>query len=71
MKTLSFLLITGLLLTLPGCSREQLSRTGYEILQNVGRQQCEKDLSATCPERKSYEEYRRRKEAETLHKGSD
>ena len=70
MKTFTFLLITCLFPVMPGCSSEQLSRTGYETLQNVGRQQCEKDPSANCPERKGYEEYRRQREAETLQQGT-
>lgn len=40
------------------CSTESVQRTGYETLQNIGEQQCEKDLSADCPERRSYDEYR-------------
>jgi hypothetical protein len=41
------------------CSSEGVKRTTYETLQNVGEQQCEKELSSDCPERQSYDEYRR------------
>jgi hypothetical protein len=41
------------------CSSEGVKRTTYETLQNVGEQQCEKDFSSDCPERQSYDEYRR------------
>lgn len=41
------------------CSSEGVRRTTYETLQNVGEQQCEKELSSDCPERQSYDEYRR------------
>jgi hypothetical protein len=47
-------------MVIPGmiaCSKESMQRTGYDTLQNVGQQQCEQDLSADCPERKSYDEY--------------
>jgi hypothetical protein len=59
----------GLLLCLfammHGCSREAVHRTTYGTLQNVGAQQCEKELSAECPEPETYDEYRRKlKESE-------
>ena len=41
------------------CSSEDVRRTTYETLQNVGEQQCDKDLSGDCPERQSYDEYHR------------
>lgn len=49
--------VLGLILS--ACSREAVQRTTYETLQNLGEQQCEKDLSAECSERQSYDEYRR------------
>lgn len=48
-----------------GCSSESLNRIGYETLQNVEEQQCQKDLTSECPERESYDNYQStRKEAE-------
>jgi len=64
MQSLPFTLLPVCLLVAPGCSTDTLSRTGYETLQNIGAQQCEKDLSADCPEHESYESYRRRRDAE-------
>jgi hypothetical protein len=42
-----------------GCSTEAWKRAGYEALQNIHQQQCEKNFSLDCEERKSYEAYRR------------
>jgi hypothetical protein len=51
---------TGLLyLLITACSSEGVKRTTYETLQNIGDQQCEKELSSECPERQTYDEYRR------------
>ena len=48
------------------CSKEALQRTGYETLQNVQEQQCEKELSADCPERVRFEDYQQqRKESQS------
>jgi hypothetical protein len=47
-----------------GCSSQSLRRIGYEALQNVREQQCQKDLASDCPERESYDSYeRKRKDA--------
>jgi hypothetical protein len=57
--------VAGLLLAAitmsQGCSKETVARTGYETLQNIGEQQCNRDLSAQCPERDSYEAYQRKR----------
>jgi len=50
------------LLCYQGCSKDTLKRTGYETVQNIGQQQCEKDLSSDCSERDSYDAYRRKVE---------
>jgi hypothetical protein len=54
----SVLLVT-LLPAVCACSTESWKQTGYETLQNIRQQQCEKNLSMECVERKSYEAYRR------------
>ena len=43
------------------CSKDALQRTGYETLQNVQEQQCEKELSADCPERARFEDYQQQR----------
>ena len=54
-------LLATILSTVCGCSTESWKRTGYETLQNVHQQQCEKSLSESsqCGERRSYDRYRR------------
>ncbi len=59
MKKVSSLLSIGIVLVIQGCSRELLHRTGYEILQNIREQQCQKELSSPCSERESYDDYQR------------
>jgi len=36
-----------------------LQRTGYETLQNIEEQRCQKDLSSDCAPRESFDAYRR------------
>jgi len=50
------------LLCAQGCTKEAMKRTGYETVQNIGQQQCEKDLSSDCTERDSYDAYQRKVE---------
>jgi hypothetical protein len=65
MKACNAGLLLCLLTMLLGCSREAVHRTTYGTLQNVGAQQCERELSAECPEPETYEEYQRKlKESE-------
>ena len=52
-------LLAMLLPAVCACSTESWKQTGYETLQNIHQQQCEKNLSTECGERKSYEAYRR------------
>ena len=54
----SVMLVT-LLPAVCACSTESWKQTGYETLQNIHQQQCEKNFSMECGERKSYEAYRR------------
>jgi hypothetical protein len=58
---LKSVLLAMMLPAVYGCSTESWKRTGYETLQNVHQQQCEKSLSdsSQCGERKSYDMYRR------------
>jgi hypothetical protein len=65
MKNISAHLIALSIIVVCGCSSESLKRIGYETLQNIKEQQCQKDLTSECPERESYENYQStRKEAE-------
>jgi len=59
-RTVIFTILLGF--GVSACSSDSVRRTTYETLQNVGEQQCEKDLSSECPERQSYDEYRRSQE---------
>ena len=59
MLNISSVLCVALLLVTAGCSRETLQRTGYETLQNLEDQRCQKDWSAECRPRESYDSYRR------------
>ena len=51
----------SIVITLYGCSSESLKRVGYETMQNISHEQCEKDYSSECPERLNYDEYQRNK----------
>ena len=59
MNQLQSLLLAALLAAVCASCTESWQRTGYETLQNIHQQQCEKNLSMECDERKSYEAYRR------------
>lgn len=48
---------------LSGCSQDELKRTAYETVQNVGQQQCDKELSTPCPDREDYQTYQERLES--------
>jgi hypothetical protein len=55
-------LVTVILGVVQACTSDSLKRTAYETMENVRQQECHKDLSSECPERQSYEDYRRNKE---------
>ena len=55
-----YIFLVGLFGSLIGCSGQVVKRAGYETLQNIRDIQCEKDLTADCPERESYEAYQRK-----------
>jgi hypothetical protein len=59
-------LLSVILGVVQACTPASLKRTAYETMENVRQQECQKDLSSECPERQSYEDYRRDKE-ETEH----
>lgn len=52
----------ALVLSAAGCSAESLQRTGYETLQNIEQQRCQKDLSAECAQRESFNAYQRERQ---------
>jgi hypothetical protein len=65
MRIIIIFSLVGLIFCISSCSSESLKRTGYEALQNIGEQQCEKELLSECQERESYDDYQRmRKDAE-------
>jgi len=59
MKSPHAFFLLGLVFTISACSIESLKRTGYETLQNIQKQQCQKELVSECPEQEKYEVYQR------------
>jgi hypothetical protein len=57
MNKLIKIVLPLILFSLAGCSTETWKRTGYETLQNVKQQQCQKGSPAECAERESYNAY--------------
>jgi hypothetical protein len=43
------------------CTSDSLKRSAYETMENIRPQECHKNLSSECPERQSYEDYKRDK----------
>jgi hypothetical protein len=58
-KVTLLILVLGVVQT---CSSDSLKRSAYETMENIRQQECHKDLSSKCPERQSYEDYKRDKE---------
>lgn len=54
-KIISLLPVVIVLIT-ASCSSGSLKRVGYNTLQNMQRQQCERELSAGCQKKKSYDD---------------
>lgn len=52
--------LIAMISSMAACSTESFKRTGYETLQNMQEAQCQKDLSAECPERESYDAYQKK-----------
>ena len=61
MKIFKIISLIGFIFVISSCSSESLKRTGYETLQNIGQQQCEKELSSECQERESYDDYQKKR----------
>ena len=51
-----------LLLAIGGCSGETAKRMGYETMENIRINRCNKDFSADCPGRESYDSYNRKRD---------
>ena len=62
MKNPYIFVLAGVLFVISACSTESVKRTTYETLQNIEEAQCQKDLSADCSDRESYEAYKRKTE---------
>ena len=60
MKDPQTFILMGMLITISACSAETVKRTTYETLQNIDEAQCQKEISADCPDRESYEAYKRK-----------
>ncbi len=58
-KKIYILLLFGLTFAISACSIKSLQRVGYETLQNIQKQQCDKELSSDCPKQKTYNRYQR------------
>ncbi len=54
------LFLIAMIFSMTSCSADAYKRTGYETLQNMQEAQCQKDLSAECPERESYDAYQKK-----------
>jgi hypothetical protein len=59
MKNRWLFLCAAMIALIGGCSTETLKRSGYETLQNVREQECQKDFSTECSNLESYEAYQR------------
>ena len=60
------LFLGAVVLTIQGCSTETVKRVTYGSAQIYSQQQCQREITADCPEPDSYEEYqRKRKELQT------
>lgn len=57
------LLAVVIIVAMQGCANETAKRTAFETLQNMREQQCARDLSGKCPQRESYADYQRKREA--------
>ncbi|MEQ1601508.1 MAG: hypothetical protein ABL885_07045, partial [Methylophilaceae bacterium] len=44
-----------------GCSSPSSKRTAFEILQNIGQQQCQRSLVSDCSKRQSFDDYQRQR----------
>lgn len=65
-KIAASLLVVFVAIAAASCSADGVRRTGYETLQNVGRQQCLNDPGrnpADCYNRQSYDDYRNEQDA--------
>ena len=51
-----------MLLVLTACNSETVKRTTYDTLQNIEKQQCQKDFSKNCPEQDSYDDYQKQRQ---------
>ena len=63
MKKTAIFLLCASLLTAAGCSNENAKRLGYESMRNMELQECLKDSAIDCPDRESYNDYQRKREA--------
>ncbi|GJL74937.1 hypothetical protein [Nitrosomonas sp.] len=59
---LFFLFVCAGIVSMSACSMETLKRTGYEVMQDIGEQQCERELSSECAPRESYDVYQKKLE---------
>jgi hypothetical protein len=55
------LILLGAVIVISACSAETARRTTYETLQNIEEAQCQKEFSADCPDRESFDAYKRKK----------
>ena len=53
----------GTALIVSACSIETLQRTGFETLQGIQEQQCQRGVDADCPARERYDDYQRKRDA--------
>lgn len=60
MRNPQLFILMGVFIAISACSAETMKRTTYETLRNIDEAQCQKEYSADCPDRESYEAYKRK-----------
>jgi hypothetical protein len=57
---ISLIIVSSLLVS--ACSGDSLKRFFYEMNQSRQQEVCRKDPTITCPEKESYDQYRKKRE---------
>ena len=47
-----------------GCSNSVVKETTYNMMSNIGQQQCEKETLSDCPQQQNYDDYQRQRKEE-------
>jgi hypothetical protein len=52
----------AIIVIVTACSSDAAKQTAYETLQNIGQQECQKNMPSDCQSRESYDDYQRQRE---------